>query len=432
MDGRDAQAPRVVVVGGGLAGLTCAARLAEAGAVVTVVERRETVGGRVRTDEVDGYLLDRGFQVLFPAYPAAQTELDLDALDLRPFAAGAVLARATTGERSVLADPLRDPRALPESLLNREVTTGDKLRTLLLRRDVARRDEDETFARPDRSIRDHLRDWGFSERFVERFVAPFYGGITLDRSLSTSKRVFEYTFKTLSDGPATLPADGIGAIPRQLRDRAERAGATVTTGERVRHVSPGGDGARVETAERTVEPDAAVVATDPPTARELSGVDAVPTEGPGSVTQFYTLPGHAAIATRRRIVLNVEDAAPNALVPLSDVAPEYAPGDRQLLCATFLADDGVDPFETSDEALAEQTREAFAAWYPDRAASGLERLETVRVPFAQFAQPPGVHEGLPDVDDPDGAVYLAGDYTEWSSIQGALRSGRRAAAAVLE
>ncbi|ESS07544.1 MAG: Monoamine oxidase, partial [uncultured archaeon A07HB70] len=171
---------------------------------------------------------------------------------------------------------------------------------------------------------------------------------------------------------------------------------------------------------------------DPPTARELSGVDAVPTEGPGSVTQFYTLPDHAAIDTGRRIVLNVEDAAPNALVPLSDVAPGYAPGDRQLLCATFLADDGVDPFEASDEALAEQTRAAFEAWYPERAAAGLEQLDTVRVPFAQFAQPPGVHERLPAVDDPDGAVYLAGDYTEWSAIQGALRSGRRAAAAVLE
>jgi len=430
MDGRDAA--RVAVAGGGLAGLTCAARLAEAGAAVTVVERRETVGGRVRTDERNGYLLDRGFQVLFPAYPAARAELDLDALDLRPFASGAVLARASTGERSVLADPLRDPRALPQSLFNREVTTADKLRTLLLRRDVARRDEDETFARPDRSIREHLREWGFSERFVERFVAPFYGGITLDRSLSTSKRVFEYTFKTLSEGPAALPAGGMGAIPRQLRSRAERAGATVATGERVRGVDPDGGGAVVETAERTLDVDAAVVATDPPTARELSGVERVPTDGPGSVTQFYTLPGHDAIRTRRRIVLNVEDAAPNALVPLSAVAPGYAPGDRQLLCATFLDDEGFDPFAASDEALAERTREAFASWYPERAAGSIEPLETVRVPFAQFAQPPGVHEGLPDVDAPDGAVYLAGDYTEWSSIQGALRSGRRAAAAVLE
>ena len=129
-------------------------------------------------------------------------------------------------------------------------------------------------------------------------------------------------------------------------------------------------------------------------------------------------------------MLNVEGPAPNALVPLSSVAPGYAPGDRQLLCATFLAADDFDPFVMSDDALAERTHEAFAAWYPERAAGGLKRLETVRVPFAQFAQPPGVHDRLPTVDAPAGEVYLAGDYTEWSSIQGALRSGRTAAAAV--
>ncbi|MFB6168461.1 MAG: NAD(P)/FAD-dependent oxidoreductase [Haloferacaceae archaeon] len=423
---------RVAVAGGGLAGLTAAAGLAEAGADVTVFEREPTVGGRVRTDRRDGYLLDRGFQVLFPAYPAAKSELDLDALDLRPFSSGAVLARTSTGERSVLADPLREPGALVESLFNREVTTADKLRTLLLRRDVAGRDEDETFARPDRSIREHLRDWGFSESYVENFVAPFYGGITLDRSLATSKRVFEYTFKSLSAGPATLPAEGMGAIPRQLRERAERAGAAVETETAVRAVDPAGDGATVETGTETLGVDAAVVATDPPTARDLTGVASIPTDGPGSVTQFYTLPEHAAVDTDRRIVLNVEDAAPNALVPLSSVAPGYASDDRQLLCATFLDAGSVDPFDASDEALANRTREAFGAWYPERATGGLERLATVRVPFAQFAQPPGVHETLPDVDTPEGDVYLAGDYTEWSSIQGALRSGRTAADAVLE
>jgi phytoene dehydrogenase-like protein len=423
---------RVAVAGAGLAGLTAAARLAEAGADVTVFEREPTVGGRVHTDHRDGYLLDRGFQVLFPAYPAARVELDLEALDLRPFSSGAVLARSSTGERSVLADPLREPGALFESLLNREVTTSDKLRTLLLRRDVAARDEDETFARPDRSIREYLRDWGFSGDYIEHFVAPFYGGITLDRSLATSKRVFEYTFKMLSAGPAAVPADGMGAIPCQLRERAERAGAVVKTDAGVEGVATTDGGATVETAGETRDVDAAVVATDPPTAQALTGVGSIPTDGPSSVTQFYTLPEHAAIDTSRRIVLNVEDAAPNALVPLSSIAPSYAPGDRQLLCATFLEGGEIDPFTASDEELADRTREAFGAWYPERASRGLKRIETVRVQFAQFAQPPGVHETLPDVGAPEGEVYLAGDYTEWSSIQGALRSGRTAAERILK
>ncbi|MFB6161308.1 MAG: FAD-dependent oxidoreductase [Haloferacaceae archaeon] len=418
----------VVVAGAGLAGLVAARRLAAAGADVTVVERRDEVGGRVRTRVREGFTLDRGFQVLFDAYPAARRELDFDALALRRFRPGAVIARGD--RRSVLADPLRDPGAAIESLLNREVTTGDKLRTLRLRRALRSRDLDEVFTGPDASVRAYLRDRGFSERFLERFAAPFYGGITLDRSLSTSKRVFEYTFRMLSEGAAALPAAGMGAVPRQLRDRAVDAGADVATGERVASVAADGDGVAVETDARTLAADAAVVATDPPTARELTGVDAIPTDGVGCVTQYYRLPGHAELNTGRKLVLNAVDAAPNALVPLSAVAPSYAPDDAELLCATFLRDDGFDPFEHGDDALAERTRSALASWFPERHAGALEPVATDRIPFAQFAQPPGVHDDLPGPRDPDGPVYLAGDYTRWSSIQGAMQSGREAAEAV--
>ncbi|MFB6303838.1 MAG: NAD(P)/FAD-dependent oxidoreductase [Haloferacaceae archaeon] len=416
----------VVVVGAGLAGLVAARRLADAGASVTVVERRDDVGGRVRTRERDGFTLDRGFQVFFPAYPAARRELDVAALDLRRFRPGAVIARE--GRRSVLSDPLRDPRAAVESALNPEVPTSDKLRTLLLRSDLRGRSEEEVFSGRDLSIREYLDEWGFSDRYVERFVAPFYGGITLDRSLGTSKRVFEYTFRMLSEGAAALPADGMGAIPAQLADRARAAGAEIRTGERVTAVDAAGDGVTVE-GDRRYDADAAVVATDPPTARDLTGVESVPTAAVGCVTQYYTLPEHARLDTGKKLVLNADDPTPNALVPLSEVAPEYAPedGDRELLCATFLGDGA---FARTDAELADLTREAFASWYPERSAGGLERLATDRIEFAQFAQPPGVHDDLPDVGAPDGPVYLAGDYTAWSSIQGAMRSGREAAAAV--
>src|SRR6056297_3473729 len=165
----------VVVCGAGLAGLVTARRLAAAGADVTVYEEREAVGGRVRSREHEGFTLDRGFQVLFTAYPAARRELDLDALDLRSFTPGAVIARS--GERSVLSDPLRDPTSLLESLFNREVTTSDKLRTLALRQDLASKPLDSFFTGSDTTIREYLYDWGFSEKYAENFVAPFYGGI---------------------------------------------------------------------------------------------------------------------------------------------------------------------------------------------------------------------------------------------------------------
>jgi len=416
----------VAVVGAGVAGLVAARHLADAGADVTVFERREEVGGRVRTHREDGFTIDRGFQVLFTAYPAVRRELDLGALDLQAFSPGAVIARP--GERSVLSDPLRDPFSLTDSLFNREVTTTDKLRTLALRQHVGSRDERDIFASPDAPIDDYLRDWGFSEQYIDNFVAPFYGGITLDRSLSTSKRVFEYTFKAMSEGKIALPADGMAAVPAQLADHARDSGATVHLDEAVAAVSAADDSVTVETDARTVDADTVVVAADPRTARRLTGVASIPTTARSSTTLYCALPDDVPLDDNRKIHLNAADDRPNIVVPLSSVAPSYAPDDRTLLAATFLGGDALD---VDERTLLESTRDALAAWYPERLFGGLDAIHTERIEFAQFAQPPGVHDDLPDTRDPAGPVYLAGDYTAWSSIQGAMRSGREAAEAVV-
>jgi phytoene dehydrogenase-like protein len=452
----------VVVVGGGLAGLVAARHLAEAGVDVTLYEQHGTVGGRVRTRQEDGFTLDRGFQVLFTAYPAVRRELDRDALDLRTFSPGACICRP--GKRSILSDPLREPSTLLASLRNDEVPLSDKVRTLLLRQDLRQQSEGDIFDGPDRSIRQHLAEWGFSDDYVDNFVAPFYGGITLDRSLSTSKRVFEYTFKALSAGEIGLPAEGMGAIPAQLAARAREAGAEIRTGVEVTDVADpastggrrieitdGGESERlddlpadagdagerengstapvtVETAVGTVEADAVVVAGDPKTARELTGVPSIPTEGVSSVTQYYSVPGGTDLGTDRKLLLNAKDAEPNAVVPLSEVAPEYAPAGRELLGATFLGEGSMDA--DADE-LATATRRALSAWYPERDFEDIETIATDRIAFAQFAQPPGVHDDLPSARTAGGSTYLAGDYTGWSSINAAMKSGRLAASAVL-
>ena len=440
------------VVGGGLAGLVAATRLAEAGADVTLYERRPTVGGRVRTREVDGFTLDRGFQVLFTSYPAVARELDLRELDLQRFSPGATICRP--GSRAVLSDPLRDPRRAVESAFNHEVTFSDKLRTLALRYDLSKREEHEFFIGTDASIREYLHDWGFSDAYVEHFVEPFYGGITLDRSLSTSKHVFEYTFRAMGRGSIAVPRDGMVAIARQLERRALDAGVDVRTGEDVESLDVGdgggtgsegssgsgsggirgrfrlgsggpADGVRLELADgSTADADLVVVAATPPEARRLTGVEAIPETGVGCVTQWYTLSAGTSFGTGKRILLNAGAESPNAVVPMSEVAPSYAPKDRALLAATFLGEGAT---ERDDDDLREDTRAALSAWYPERGFEGLTVVGTDRIPFAQFAQPPGVHETLPDPDAPEGPVVLAGEYTEWSAIQGALESGKRAA-----
>ncbi|MFD1587178.1 NAD(P)/FAD-dependent oxidoreductase [Halorientalis brevis] len=416
---------RVVVVGGGLAGLVAARHLADASVDVTLLERREEVGGRVRSTREGGYVFDHGFQVLFTAYPAAQRELDYADLDLRYFTGGATIAHP--GRRSVLAEP-RSLGDLSDTIFNTDVTFGDKLRLLTLGRELAGRDPADCFDGSEQSIEAYLLDQGFSRKFVDNFAAPFYGGITLDRSLSGDAGVFRYTFKMLRAGRTAIPARGMGAITQQLADKARAAGAAVQCGTAVEALEPHSDGTvTIETDGETLQADGAVVATDPPTAAELTGVAEVPTGTKGCVTQYYDLPGHVELDTGKKIILNARDAEPNQVVPLSTVAPEYAPDDRTLLSATWLGTP-----DDSDDALLGRAREVLGQWYPERRFDDLDLLHTERVEVAQFDQPPGFRRRLPDVDAPDGPVVLAGDYTRWSSIQGALESGRVAAETLLE
>ncbi|OYR89326.1 phytoene dehydrogenase, partial [Halorubrum sp. E3] len=198
---------------------------------------------------------------------------------------------------------------------------------------------------------------------------------------------------------------GMAALPDALAARAREAGVTVETGEDVEAVRTAGqgrvpfrtgsddaEGATVELADgSTRETDAVVVATTPPEARRLTGVESVPTEGVPNVTGWYTLPAGESFETGKRILLNAAGDSPNAVVPMSEVAPEYAPDDRALLAATFL---GEDSLERDEEALRGDVREALDAWFPERDVSGLETLDVHRIRFAQFAQPPGVHADL--------------------------------------
>ncbi|MFB6224638.1 MAG: NAD(P)/FAD-dependent oxidoreductase [Haloarcula sp.] len=410
----------VVVAGGGLAGLVAARHLAESGHDVTVFEKRSDVGGRVRTVNEDGYTFDRGFQVMFTAYPAAKRELDIEALAPRTFTPGATIA--SPNHRSVLSDPLRNPSAAPQTLLNTDVRTADKLRLFQLQRELAGVEPVKLLSRGGSTIREYLTDYGFSQKFVKRFAAPFYGGITLDRSLETDSSIFEYTYKMLSEGEIFVPASGMQAMPEQLADRARAAGATIETDAAVTTLQTHDDEVTAEVASETISAEHAVVATDPQTVTELTDVDAIPTESAGCVTQYFALPTSRAPSTGSRIILNAADDRPNTVAPLSAVASEYAPAGMELYSATFLGTP-----EESDEALAREVRDAMQSWYPEASFDALELLRTVRVPFSQFAQPPGYRDALPDPSAPDGTAVLAGDYTRWSSIQGALESGKVAA-----
>ena len=411
---------KIVVIGAGLAGLTCAKSLAERGAEVVLFEASDGVGGRVRTDEKDGFLLDRGFQVYFTSYPVARRHLDHEELDLRAFDPGAIIHRGP--EKTVLSDPLRDPKALVPSLFSDAATLEDKLRTLGLAAKILSgkaTSAGEENGEPDSSTLEYLRASDLSEHYIDSFYRPFYGGVFLSRSLYTSARVFRFTFRMLATGRTVVPALGMGEIPRQLASHLPEGS--------LRLYSPvesllrdGGRVVGVKAAGDEHEADAVIVATDAPTAGRLSG-EAIPEGSVGEVCLYYETSG---LGTGRKIMLNAgDDAFVNNAVEISGVSERYAPEGRHLLYAVTL-----EGFDLPDEELYRRGIEDLSRWYPE---ADFRPVGLRRIPYGQFAQPPGIHTTLPENRTATPGLYLAGEFTEDSSINGSMLSGERAAGEVL-
>ncbi len=421
----------IVIIGAGLAGLTCAKVLHESGRQVLVLEAADQVGGRVRTDiHEDGYRLDRGFQVLFTAYPAASRHLNYERLKQRKFDPGAILVK--NGKRHEIADPRREPTHAVASLVNPLIPVGDKLRVLHLISQVSGLSTSEIFSgqnqpdRRDESTEAYLQRLGFTEEgFIDNFARPFYGGIFLDRSLSTSARMFQFTLKMLAIGATIIPAEGMQRIPEQLA--SVLPAGSVRCHAQVRELLVSNErvsGVRLTTGEQ-IEAEQVVVATESPVAATFIRKP-LPTQPVGSVCIYFA--GDEQLYSQRKILLNTHpDAFVNNAVLLTNIAPSYAPPRKHLLSATILGYP-----EGDDEQLAQRALRELAGWFPASDVSHWQLLAVYRLPFSQFAQPPGVFDTLPDNRTSIKGLYIAGEYTQSSSIQGAMHSGEHAAREILK
>lgn len=398
----------VVVVGAGLAGLACATGLHRAGVEVEVLEASDGVGGRVRTDLVDGFRLDRGFQVLLTAYPEAHRQLDLDALDLCRFEPGALVHLG--GESSVIADPFRAPRRVLDAARSPAASIVDKARIALLRRSVRAVHPASLLRGDDISTIDALRDAGFSDRAIERFFTPLFGGIQLDPTLTTSRRMFDVIFRMLADGDSAVPALGMQSIPEQLAARLPTD--AVRLGRRVVAVRPDG----VDTPDGPIPASAVVVACEGPAAAELLGLPSVGSQSAGAV---YFAADRAPTDERLVVLDGRRGAVLNAAV-MSNVAPSYAPAGRHLVVGAL---PGV-----IDGDLESTARRCLAEWWGPQVDTW-EHLATYRIPHGQPDQTPPFSPKQP-VRLSDG-LYVCGDHRDTGSIQGALYSGRRCADALL-
>ena len=399
----------VVIVGAGLAGLSAARELHRRGHTVLALEASDGVGGRVRTDVVDGFRLDRGFQVLLTAYPEAKRQLDYAALRLRSFEPGALVWRE--GHGSIVSDPLRDPKRLVSTATASIGSIGDKARLAALRFRLLRADPRQLLRAPETSTATALRVAGFSPTIVERFFRPLVGGIQLDPTLTTSSRMFEVIFRTLAAGDSAVPELGMGEIPAQLA--AGLPAGTVRLGHEVSEVAA----THVTLVDgRSITARAVVVATEGPVASRLLGLPEVASRSAGCV--YFAAPNPPV--SQRLVVLDGSGEGPvlNAAV-MSNISPAYAPAGQHLVAAAF---PGVE-----SEDLERLARNQLRGWWGPQVDSW-RHLRTYRIPHGQPDQsPPFSPKRRVALGD---GRFVCGDHRVTGSIQGALFSGRRCAEAV--
>jgi phytoene dehydrogenase-like protein len=414
-DWRMASSPDVLIIGGGLAGLCCARTLHEKGVSFQILEASDGFGGRVRTDELDGYLLDRGFQVLLTAYPEAKRVLDYPCLDLKAFGPGVLSWYA--GRMNKLIDPWRTPGSWKESLQSDFGTLGDKLRLARLRSRLRNTSIEEVFTGLDRPTKEALEAAHFSGPIIHRFFRPFLGGILLDGELKSSSRMYEFVFKMMAEGEAGVPSRGMRAIPAQIAEKLPAGAVRLNTRVEELHENElkmaGGERAKAR---------AIVVATDGPSAARLIG-EVEPASR--SVTCFYYAAEEPPVK-ERMLVFNGDGAGPvNNFAVISNVAPSYAPAGKHLVSITVLGTHKLTEVQLSGFVIAQMKN-----WF-GKVASTWQLLKGYYLTHAQPQQYPGALEPPHRPVRVRPGVYVCGDHRDNGSIQGAMVSGRRAAEAVL-
>lgn len=400
----------VIIIGAGLSGLSCALHLQDKGIPFLILEGSDGVGGRVRTDEVDGFLLDRGFQVYLDAYPEAGKLLDLEALDLKKFEPGALIYDGKKLHR--VMDVFRRPAAVISSALAPMGSVMDKLRVALLRFTIL----NGQIRKPDQTTESFLSGFGFSKRMIDTFFRSFYGGIFLENDLRTSSKMFEFTFRMFTKGSATLPARGMGEIPRQLAARLPIESLRLNS--KVTELS--GKTVTIESGKRLTGSEV-VIATDAHQAAKL-----LPSFTPNSpawraVTNLYFSADKVPFLEAIIALNGTGKGRINNIAVLSNVSSNYGPAGKTLLSVSLIG-------LHEEKKLPDLIKAELEDWFGP-VVKNYVHLRTDRIRQALPEQSPGhAQPGFLKIDD----VYLCGDHVTTASIEGAIISGQKTGAALSE
>jgi phytoene dehydrogenase-like protein len=405
----------VLVIGAGLAGLRCASVLTSAGRDVRVWERDDDVGGRVRTDSIDGFLCDRGFQVLNPAYPELTRAVDVTALDLQPFGAGIAVRRQS--KSAVLAHPLREPNLVPKMLASGVIHPADVVAVARWALPALRPSALKSHAGADITLKAALDKKGVSGE-VRRVIERFLAGVLLENTGSSSNAFALLLARMFLLGVPALPAAGMQSLPRLM---ARPLGGRISLNHAVTRIERDGTGWQVSCSDASIRANDVVVAADPVTAATLTGSPPPPTHG--VVTDWWSTDE----APTARPLLWV-DARRDALGPVLNTAvisaavPSYAPAGQHLIVASALLDaDGAAPPESVVRRHAADMMGVNGGTWNLLTRSTIRRALPAQPAPLQVRQPVSVGDGL----------WWCGDHRDTASIQGALVSGRRTAEEIL-
>jgi protoporphyrinogen oxidase len=404
---------KIYIIGGGISGLVAALELEKAGYAPIILEGSSSIGGRMKTDSHEGFLLDHGFQVLNTAYPEAKRYLDFEALHIKTFDPGAVIFNGK--ETLIISDPIRNPLKIFGMAFSRVGTFFDKVKMFTLTRSLKNKTLEEIFNSNSIPTHQYLEDYGFSQEIIHNFFKPFFRGIFLEKHLNTSSRMFEFVFKMFSEGKAAVPEKGMGEIPAMLRRQLSKT--QIYFNSSVKEVR--GNEIEMENGNK-MEADRIIIAVQPDMVmKQLQGQFGKPQT---VINLYFSL--QKSFISKPMIGLLTGEGLVINLVFMNDVSDAYSENGRALLSVTVL-----DSF-LSEEQLIQKVKEE------------LQAISGVNAEYFQFIRSYHIPYALPKVDDLKyqipfteskimDQVYLAGDYLLNGSINAAMTSGRIAAEAVI-
>lgn len=404
---------KIYIIGAGISGLIAALELERAGYAPVILEASDRVGGRMKTDTQDGFLMDHGFQVLNTAYPEAKRYLDFQQLKLKTFDPGAVIFDGK--ESYLISDPMRNPLKIVGMAFSKVGSFLDKVKMFSLTQELKKKSNEDIFSSPTIPTLQYLKEYGFSHAIIENFFKPFFRGIFLERHLNTSSRMFEFVFKMFAVGHAAIPENGMEEIPKMLRKQLSRTQLYFQSA--VKQIQ--GNSIHLENGEVVIA-DRIIVAVQPDRVmKQLQGQFAAPRK---VINLYFSL--QKSFLARPMIGLVKGEQLINNLVFMDDVSDAYAPKDRSLLSVTIL-----------DSVLEE--KELVKAVQLE-----LSEISGIKSDYFKYLKGFWIDYALPNLDDLryqipfteckiTDDVFLAGDYLLNGSINAAMTSGRTAAEAVI-